>query len=225
MSEIIIHLDPAQTTTPFRPLHGVNNGPVSYDGLLDASPIFRRLRVPDVRLHDCQYPGRTVVDVSAVFPDMSRDPEDPASYDFGRTDLYLRQIAACGAEITYRLGYTIDHHPDRRYSRPPADFDAWAKICLGIARHYCQGWAGGFDKLVQRFEIWNEPDQANGPESALWQGSAEDYFRLYEITASLLKRQLPSISIGGPAITSRAIFSGFFEHFLAIAEAGNQWCR
>lgn len=220
MPTATLQLDLQNPLPPFRPLHGVNNGPWCSDGLVDTSPFFRSAYIPDVRLHDVHYPGRTVVDINAVFPDMSRDPADPAGYDFARTDHYLKSIADIGATVTYRLGYTIDHHPIKRYCDPPKNFDHFAQVCAGIVRHYNANWAQGFTNLVGRWEIWNEPDLRSsldtpGLTSPTWRASWRDYSKLYEITAQAIKQAVPQAQVGGPAMVGGGITSGFLEHFLS----------
>jgi len=222
MSHVTVPLNPGALGAPFRAIHGVNNGPFAMDGLLDTSELFKRARIPEARLHDPLYPGRNVVDINAVFPDPAADPENPASYDFVRTDHYLQNIAATGATTTYRLGYTIDHHACKRYCLAPDSFEKWAAICRGIARHYNGGWANGFANLVARWEIWNEPDLATTADapsttSTTWRGSWQDYFRLYHLTATAIKQALPQACVGGPAITGGGIRSGFLADFLAYA--------
>ena len=198
-SQPTLSVDPSQILGPMKPVNGVNNGPFCLDGILDFSAEFRAAAFADVRTHDPNYPCRNVCDINAVFPREDADPADPASYDFTLTDHYLKTIRDTGATITYRLGYTIDHHPIKLYSHPPKNFQHWAQVCLGIARHYNEGWANGFENWVARWEIWNEPDNApHGPNSPCWTGAFEDFVKLYEITAKVLKSHNPEWRVGGP---------------------------
>ena len=107
MNEVALDIG-ALDGTEVRALHGVNNGPVTYGGLVDVSDLYRAARVPVVRLHDPNWPHAWEVDIHTIFPDFSRDPEDPASYDFARTDDYLASVVATGAQIVYRLGESIE---------------------------------------------------------------------------------------------------------------------
>lgn len=212
-------VDPNKILGPIKPVNGVNNGPFCLDGIFDFSPEFAAAAFADVRTHDPNYPCRNVCDINAVFPREDADPDDPASYDFTRTDHYLKTIRDAGCTITYRLGYTIDHHPLRRYACPPKDFHHWARVCLGIARHYNEGWADGFQNWVARWEIWNEPDNApGGNESPCWTGPFSDFLQLYEVTAKVLKSHNPAWRVGGPgAAGPGGIFASpalqeFLEH-------------
>ena len=193
-SEIVV--DCAKSIGGIRALHGVNMGPLDHGGLVDLSPYHRALQIPLTRLHDCHWPNADVVDMHVVFPDSRADPEKPESYDFVRTDAYVKAIVDGGSKVVYRLGESIEHGPDKRRQRPPADAEKWAAACLGIVRHYNQGWADGQRADIRYWEIWNEPD--NRPNC--WTGTDEDYFRLYATAAKAIKARFPDVRVGGPAV-------------------------
>jgi hypothetical protein len=203
---------------PIRPLHGVNGGPLAAGGLLDLSDRWKEAAFPLARLHDCHWPNPDVVDVHAVFPDPGADPARPDSYDFERTDEYVRAVHDCGAGIAYRLGESIEHQKVKRNARPPRDPDRWAAVCVGIVRHYTEGWARGFKLPIKYWEVWNEPD--NRPNC--WTGTDEDYFKLYTTAAAALRKQFPSLKIGGPGLGNSGELKGdrleptpFAREFLA----------
>jgi hypothetical protein len=127
-----------------RPLHGVNSGPIEDGGLLDLSRYHRDASFPLTRLHDVHWPNADVVDFHVVFPDADADPERAESYDFAATDDYLRATLATGTKAVYRLGESIEHGPRKRYVHPPHHPEKWAAACVGVIRHYNDGWAGGF---------------------------------------------------------------------------------
>lgn len=54
--------------------------------------------IPFVRTHDSGGPyGRgTLIDIPNIFRDFDADPDDPASYDFAFTDIYLRNLVNSG---------------------------------------------------------------------------------------------------------------------------------
>lgn len=178
-----------------QPLHGVNNGPVTYGSLVDVTDYYQETQIPLVRLHDPNWPHPREVDIHIVFPDFSKDPSDPASYNFHQTDEYLRTVAATGAKIVYRLGESIEHTEHKYFVHPPADYDKWAQICIGIIRHYNQGWANGFHYGIKYWEIWNEPDYS----VRMWSGTHRQYYELYETAALAIKAFDPSLKVGGPA--------------------------
>src|SRR5687768_16560253 len=82
-----------------RPLHGVNSGPLEDGGLLDLSEFHRKAGFPLTRLHDIHWPNPDVVDMHVVFPNPDADPERAESYDFSRTDEYLRATLATGTKL------------------------------------------------------------------------------------------------------------------------------
>lgn len=209
LQEIKINLN--QRCGTIKALHGVNNGPVCYGELIDVSHHYEEAGIPLVRLHDPNWPYPREVDISAVFPDFSRDPEDPASYDFSRTDTYIRSVLDTGAKIVYRLGQSIEHTQIKYYVHPPQDYDKWARICLGIIRHYNEGWADGFHYNIEYWEIWNEPD--NGDAGVMWSGTAEQYYELYRAAATAIKARFPELKVGGFAVSQ--LESGFLPGFLA----------
>jgi hypothetical protein len=179
-----------------RPLHGVNCGPVNLGGTVDVSAYHKVLGIPFTRLHDCHWPNADVVDVHTIFPDFKADPNLPESYSFSRTDDYVQSILAVGSKIVYRLGESIEHTPKKYHVAPPADPEKWAAVCVGIVRHYNDGWAAGFHHDISYWEIWNEPE--NRPP--MWTGSDEDYYRLYAATARAVKARFPGVRVGGPAV-------------------------
>jgi len=204
-----IEVDFGKAAGRIRPLHGLCNGPVAFGALMDVSHRYRELSVPWVRLHDTNWPHPREVDVPQIFPDFDANPDDPASYCFGPTDDYLRSILATGARIVYRLGVSIEHYPRKRYVFAPPDFDKWARVALGIARHYTEGWADGIENAVEYWEIWNEPELGD----RMWSGTFEEYLDLYRAAATTFKRHNPNLKVGGFAATCAE--SPQVEQFLA----------
>lgn len=201
-------VDCARTIGRIRALHGGNDGPLQGGGLVDLSAYHRELRIPHTRLHDCHWPNADVVDMHVVFPNSKADPELPESYDFARTDPFITATVKTGAQIVYRLGESIEHEPVKRFVHPPADARRWAAACVGVIRHYNEGWAGGARHGIRYWEIWNEPE--NRP--AMWSGSDEDYLRLYETAAKAIKSRWPELKVGGPSFGySGRLVDGRFE--------------
>ena len=200
-----------------KPLHGVNNSPVSHG---EAIRSFAEAGIPYVRLHDTAGPfgGSRYVDIPNVFPDFAADPDDPAAYDFAFTDALLQGLTASGSRIFYRLGVTIENYWKIKayHIHPPADMLKWAKICAGVVRHYNHGWNNGFHYGIEYWEIWNEPE--NPP---MWTGTREQFFELYRIAANHLKEQFPELKIGGYAgcgfyAVTRPETSDFYKSFVTF---------
>lgn len=184
-----------------KPVHGINNGPVNGIGIfdepyIDASEYFANMGTPFVRLHDTEYPfGRDgYVDIHCVFPDFSADEKVITNYDFDKTDEYVQSIltAVPDAEIIYRLGESIDHTGSGGYTVVPEDIVKWANICTEVVRHYFNEYG------IRYYEIWNEPDQ-----SAMWNGTLEQYYELYRVTAQAIREEFgEQVKIGGPALAT-----------------------
>ncbi len=189
-----LRIDFARTNGTWRALHGINRGPLVAGGMLDVMEAQRALNIPSTRLHDSHWPLGDVVDIHAVFPDFARDPARAESFDFARTDRYVDGVRKTGAQIIYRLGESIEHDDLKRNVHPPPDAKKWAQICLGIIRHYNEGWANGARHDIRYWEIWNEPE--NRP--ACWTGTDEQFLALYATAAREIKSQFPKLKVGGP---------------------------
>ncbi len=192
-----ITLDKNKKAPVIKPVNGVQNGPVTYDFLIDTTEYFRAAHFPYSRLHDTEmlYGAGDFVNVHCVFPDPDADPDDPRSYNFRCTDEYIKCIYEAGTKVIYRLGESIENNPRfKKYINPPKDPEKWASVCEHIVAHYNEGWADGYGYGIEYWEIWNEPE--NPP---MWTGTKEQFFDLYRITANRLKSRFPSVKVGGYA--------------------------
>ena len=208
-----------------KPMHAVNNGPVykfAEDQRITNLDHFVAAGIPYARTHDASfystYGGEHTIDVHAIFPDFSKDPYDPASYDFPMTDEYLKVMDYAGVECYYRLGSKIEHGVKKYGTLPPPDFKKWAVICEHIIRHYTEGWADGFHYKITYWEIWNEPDldPDDSTHKRCWGGTRQQFFELYHIAATHLKECFPHLKIGGPALAGNMEWA---EAFLAQLKA------
>lgn len=60
--------------------------------------------------------------------------------------------------------------------------------------------ANGFHYDIEYWEIWNEPDNyPDTEENAMWRGTKEQFFELYQVSASYLKSKFPKLKFGGYA--------------------------
>lgn len=191
-----LRIDAAKEIGRFKPLHGVNGGPLNYGETIDLTDAWRAAGIPITRLHDCEWPSGRIADFHAIFPDLKADPRAANSYRFTETDAYLRAIAAAGSHVVFRLGESIEHSQTKIHVNPPADFERWTAACCGIVRYYDQR-AGkdGFPK-IDYWEIWNEPEN----QPAMWTGTNEQFYQLYSVVSRGLKREFPHLKIGGPAL-------------------------
>ena len=199
-----------RTDNKFKILNATNGGPWhkrhANDQYRSNFEDYKAARMPYSRNHDAclcsTYGGPHSHDITAIFPDFSKDADNPDSYDFACTDESILVTVDAGTQIFYRLGQSIEHHIKKYGTIPPADFEKWAKICEHIIRHYNEGWANGFKLNIEYWEIWNEPDldPDDSPNKRTWGGTKLQFFDLYEITAKHLKKCFPNLKIGGPAL-------------------------
>jgi xylan 1,4-beta-xylosidase len=116
--------------------------------------------------------------------------------------------------------YRHDWKPGDNYARiftgwayPPDDYDKWRELVFQWVRHSVDKY-GRAEVESWWWEVWNEPD------IGYWQGTPEEYFKLYDYAADGLKRALPTARIGGPHVTgplgprTQKFFRDFLEHCL-----------
>ena len=199
-----------------RPLHGVNSGPMTKVFTYDCRPQFLEAGFPFARLHDVEYPygSGEFVDIPCIFKNFDADETKEENYSFGLTDEYLKACVEVGSEPLFRLGVSIEHAPVKRHIFPPKDFAKWARICEHIIRHYTEGWANGFKWNIRYWEIWNEPNLSSKNN---WQGTPEEFYELYCVSATHLKEKFPHLKIGGGAFSRHVdpFIEGFFQHLVA----------
>lgn len=211
-----LFIDTGSTIGRIKPMNAVNNGPV-YTKNADQNstnlPAYRDAHIPFARTHDASiyysYGGEHTVDVANIFTDFDADPDDPASYDFELTDVYMENIGLAGTEVFFRLGNKIEHWQKKYGIIPPKDFKKWAVVCEHIIRHMNEGWADGHNFGIRYWEIWNEPDLYG----KCWLGTPEQFYELFSITARHLKSCFPELKIGGPAVCgfNEGWLRGFFD--------------
>ncbi len=212
-----ISVDFHTETGIIKPLHGVCNCPIRTGET--KLPEYEEAGIPMVRTHDAggYYGGYVFIDVPNIFRNFDADPEDPASYDFAFTDIYLRNLINSGCKVLYRLGITIENDFRIKAYRvhPPKDFSKWARICEHIIRHYNYGWADGFHYGIEYWEVWNEPEN-----KSMWSGTREEFFQFFGVVVKHLKSVFPEIKTGGYAscgfyAVTRNNVSDFFRSFLS----------
>lgn len=88
---------------------------------------------------------------------------------------------------------------------PPRDFDAWGNLVGSLAAALVERY--GVDAVSDwYFEVWNEPD------IAFWNGSRDEYFRLYDVSRRAIKAVSPRLRVGGPATSKTDWIPEFLDH-------------
>ena len=80
------------------------------------------------------------------------------------------------------------------WSYPPNDYDKWAELVHQWVLHSIDRY-GEEEVSTWWWELWNEPN------IGYWQGTKEEYFKLYDYTVDAIRRALPSAKVGGPTTT------------------------
>ena len=200
-----IALNCSDTNGIIRPFGEINDGPApvsNASGYTDLTSQYQAIGITAIRTHDLAGP----TDVHTIFPNLNMDPTDESNYHFESSDYYITKMIQAGCQVYYRLGESAGGNDTLKL--PPQNFSAWALVCKHITMHYNDGWDNGFHYNIRYWEVWNEPDL-----SGFWNGTAEQYYALYQITAETLKAYNASLHIGGPC-TSSVYNQNYTDRFL-----------
>ncbi len=97
--------------------------------------------------------------------------------------------------------YRHDWDPSQPYKSiftgwayPPKDYDKWAALVEAWVKHSVDKY-GKAEVETWWWEVWNEPN------IGYWQGTPQEYHKLYDYAVIAAKKVLPSIRMGGPTST------------------------
>jgi len=91
------------------------------------------------------------------------------------------------------------------HGTPPADFTEWKNLVEAFVYH-CLHRYGKDEVYTWYFEVWNEPNL-----KGFWNGSMEQYFEMYKITANAIKAIDSNLRVGGPATSGYHPDEGVYE--------------
>ena len=96
------------------------------------------------------------------------------------------------------------------WAYPPNDYNKWRELIYQWARH-CVDRYGKKEVESWWWEVWNEPN------IGYWQGTVEEYYKMYDYAADGLLKALPAAKIGGCNITGGGskFLSSFIKHCLS----------
>ncbi len=80
------------------------------------------------------------------------------------------------------------------WAYPPTSYEKWGNVVSKWVTH-CVDRYGKEAVSKWQWEVWNEPN------IGYWQGTEEQYFKLYDYTAAAVKVAFPEAKVGGPAAT------------------------
>jgi len=95
------------------------------------------------------------------------------------------------------------------WAYPPKDYNKWRELVFQWTKH-CEERYGKKEVESWWWEVWNEPN------ISYWQGTVEEYCRMYDYAADGLLSALPTARIGGCNITGggSAFLAAFLDHCL-----------
>lgn len=121
-------------------------------------------------------------------------------------DMVAKKIAEAGGEVVIEIAAMPswltsnrskkpvnpsigDHTPIGNLS-PPKDYNEWSKMVEVIVNHF-----NNKVGVKAKYTIWGEPD------TVWWQGTEDEYFKLYKFAVLGAKRADKAARIGGPAVS------------------------
>jgi len=83
------------------------------------------------------------------------------------------------------------------WAYPPKDYQKWAELVSQFVSHLRARY-GDAEVKTWLWEVWNEPD------IGYWQGTQDEFFKLYDYSVDAVLRALPEARVGGPDSTGPA---------------------
>jgi len=104
------------------------------------------------------------------------------------------------------------------WAYPPKDYRKWAELVFQLTKHLRERY-GDAEVKTWLWEVWNEPD------IDYWQGTPEEYFKLYDYSSGAVRSALPNAKIGGPDTTgsARPKAAEFLKRFLQHCDSGRNY--
>jgi len=118
----------------------------------------------------------------------------------------------------YDFVFLEKHMKHHGFVYPPENYDKWASLVRTFIRHLRDRY--GQNELESwLWEVWNEPD------IFFWQGTTEEYLKLYDYAAYIVKDELPNARLGGPTSTAPTNESSaqFLRDFLNHIKNGENY--
>ena len=83
------------------------------------------------------------------------------------------------------------------WAYPPRDYQKWSELVFQFVHHLRERY-GDTEVKTWLWEVWNEPD------IEYWNGTPQEYFKLYDFSVAAVLRALPQARVGGPDSTGPA---------------------
>lgn len=137
------------------------------------------------------------------------DAQGRPIYDWTITDRIFDTYLERGLKPLVEVGFmpeALSSHPEDYPHNPPADkmapvkagqayppkdYAKWGELVHQWVKH-CVEKYGRAEVASWYWEVWNEPN------IVYWQGTREEYFKLYDFAVDGVRRALPEAKVGGP---------------------------
>lgn len=137
---------------------------------------------------------------------VKRNPDGSLRYSFFNIDSIFDFLLSIGMKPFIELGFmpealasgttTCFHYKGN--VTPPADYDQWADLIGKLTQHLVDRY-GLTEVRSWFFEVWNEPNL-----KFFFDGTQEEYFKLYRSTCLAVKSVDSQLRVGGPATSINA---------------------
>ena len=156
----------------------------------------------------------------------TEDDSGKSKYDWTIVDRIFDTLHATRIKSLVEIGFmpeALSMHPEpyrhnfpqgsifTGWAYPPKDYAKWAELVFQFVRHLRERF-GDPELKTWLWEVWNEPD------IGYWQGTRDEYFKLYDFTSEAVLRAFPEARVGGPHSTgpgnpkAAEFLRAFLEH-------------
>jgi xylan 1,4-beta-xylosidase len=156
----------------------------------------------------------------------TEDAQGRAVYSWTILDRIFDAFRAAGVKPLVQIGFmpeALSTHPEpyrhtfpkgsifTGWAYPPKDYAKWSELVFEFARHLRERY-GDAEVKTWLWEVWNEPD------IGYWQGTREEYFKLYDFSVDAVLRAIPEARVGGPdstgpgSLKAAEFLRAFLEH-------------
>lgn len=142
-------------------------------------------------------------DDMAIYQTYTENGVEKVEYNFQYVDRVFDDYLSLGIKPFVELGFMPGKLASGEQTifywkgnvTPPADYGKWSKLVAATVEHWINRY-GRDEVITWPFEVWNEPNLPG-----FWKAAdMEEYFKLYDVTVSAVKRCDERIRVGGPAI-------------------------
>ena len=104
------------------------------------------------------------------------------------------------------------------WAYPPTNYEKWAELVYRWVQHSIERY-GREEVETWKWQVWNEPN------IGYWQGTKEEYFKLYDYSVDAVRRALPTAIVGGPHTTGPRWdqAAGWLRDFLEHCASGENY--